>query len=162
MKTFLWNCGQEIHLDGELGPIIDELLWKWLLTGSCQFNLLRHGSSQLVRSVASVFALKLGEVLVKHKSAIWPSSIVCRDMRRNKVLAIFCPPVSVREKYSVSFSNQLVCLFHRISSTSDTSCFIHSSKSVMQHVFMLSPCLLVEGVMSMSLTLAVGSPWLHT
>lgn len=56
----------------------DELLMEKLLTGNYKLNLLRHGSSELVRSVASVFTLKLDEVLVvKHKSAFCVVCFVC-------------------------------------------------------------------------------------
>ena len=81
--------------------MIDYNLLKSPLTWNYQFNLLCHGSSELVWSVASISTLKLDEVLVvKHKSAIW---VVCRDRWRNKIFAIFCPSVSVGAKYTVCF-----------------------------------------------------------
>ena len=76
--------------------ITDELLMQRLLTWNLQFNLLRHGSSQPVRSVAPVFTLILEEVFfIKHKRAVCS---VCWDVGRDKVFAIFCPSVSVGAK----------------------------------------------------------------
>lgn len=86
------SINQQLH-------IIDELLFKRLLTRNYQFNLLGHGSSELVRSVASVFTLKLDEVLVeKRKSAVCEFCSLCRDMWRDKVFAIFRPSVSIGAK----------------------------------------------------------------
>lgn len=76
---------------------IYSFLLERLLTVDSQFNLLRHGSSQLVGSVASVFTLKRDKMLVeKHEGAI---CVVCCDVGRDKFFAIFCPSVPV-EKYT--------------------------------------------------------------
>lgn len=75
-----------------------------LPTGNYQCNLLRHGSSQLIRCIASIFTLELGEVLVvKHKSARCLVCFICYDVRRDKVFAIFCPSVSEGTKHLVGF-----------------------------------------------------------
>lgn len=78
---------------------------KIILTGHYELNLFRHGSSELVKSVTSIFALKVDKVLVgKHNSSTCGVCFVCCDVRRDKVFAIFCPSVSVGAKYIVSIS----------------------------------------------------------
>lgn len=78
---------------------------KWrFLTCNDQFNLLRHSSSQLVRSIASVFTLELDErLVVKHKSARCVLCFICCDLRRDKVFAIFRPSVPVEANHTVDF-----------------------------------------------------------
>lgn len=79
----------------------DELLGQRLLTGNDQRNLLRHGRSQLIRSVASIVTLELGEVFVlQHKSARCVVGSV--DVGREKILSIFCPSVSVGAEHLVN------------------------------------------------------------
>lgn len=104
------SINQQFHI-----LVTHEFSLKRLLTGNYQFNLLRHGSSKLVRSVASVFTLKLDKVLVeKHKIAICVFCFLSHDMWRDKVFAIFCPSVSIGAKYLVSF-NQLIFVTQSVS-----------------------------------------------
>lgn len=128
-----------------------ELIWRLVLTGNYQLDLLRHGSSELVRSVASVFTIKLDEVLVvKHKSAVCVVCSVCRDAGRNEVFAIFCPCVSVEAKYKVQ--NVLGKWWKLWSFVT-----VHLNQLVF-----LSFLFFMTEMMLMLLTLAVGCPWLHT